>query len=80
MSDDSDEKEMRLRDQYAMSVFQAMLSSKCISIPYADYIQGGLHGEYDYKNGVEDVKIVRAIEVSYRIADIMRKVRLKVFE
>ena len=74
-----DEDKISLRDKIALSVLESLLSKRVVYNAYInnDPPDPAIIATY---NEVEDRRIAKLAEISYRVSDIMRKARLKTFE
>jgi len=71
-----DEKPMELRDQLALSILNGLLSNS--NNYHAEYVMKYLQ-EKDFQVAIDNT-LEDLIRLSYRTADMMRKVRLSTFE
>lgn len=71
----SDEKPLDLRDKFAIEILGALISKNKDLGLYNDYII--ISGQPITEN---DARAERIITIAYRMADIMRKIRLVPFE
>lgn len=74
MSQDDEDKEIRLRDQFATAAMQALITKYG---GWADYIEGKSENPTPATSKATRTK--RMVAVAYRIADEMRKARLQSF-
>jgi hypothetical protein len=75
MSVEDDEKELRLRDQFAIAAMQALITKEGT---YSNFIDNEMWGE-DYQKRAK-ARQERIAMVAYKMADEMRKARLQVFK
>jgi hypothetical protein len=76
METDNDEKEIRLRDQFAIAAMQALVETTGL---YKTFIEKGDVEEKGYHEKLVG-RLERLSIISYKIADSMRKARLQVFK
>jgi hypothetical protein len=77
-NDDNSDEDIRLRDKIAIAAMQALITTCGV---WEEFIDNGEDGDDGHQEITEPApRTERIALVAYRIADEMRKVRLKVFK
>jgi len=76
-----DDEDLTLRDKFAIALLQGMMANNDFTNPTIDFIN--THDAQDEDDPIKDSStriIRRRIRAAYKMADMMRKIRLDVFD